>query len=66
MTIAEMFPDDIARLKSVSQSHGYDVTEEQAIGLWQQYSDTVCAGWLYLPADDEELWEIIKSQLAGS
>jgi len=63
MTIGEMFPEDVLRLKSVVASHGYDYTDEEVIELWENHSDTVCAGWLYLPRDDEQLWEIIKSYI---
>ncbi|MBV9867073.1 MAG: hypothetical protein JO316_17095 [Abitibacteriaceae bacterium] len=63
MTSTHMFPEDVARLKSVASSHGYDITDEQAVAVWTEYSDQFFASWLYLPPADEQLWQIIRSYL---
>ncbi len=54
------YPKDINRIIVAMAVAGYFVTEEQAQKLWAMYSDDLCAGWLGLPADDEELLECIR------
>lgn len=50
------YPKDCLRIQKVCLQKGYygDVTECEDI--WQEYSTELCAGWLFLPKTDEELW----------
>jgi len=47
---------DISRIMSIFDEKGITITESQAQRLWELYSDSLCAGWLSLPADDEEVF----------
>lgn len=64
MTSTPMFPEDVTRIKSVASNHGYAITDEQAVALWTQHSGQFFASWLYLPTEDEQLWQIIQTHLA--
>lgn len=39
---------------------GYDCSESDAHVLWRRYSDSMCAGWMNLPADDFEIVECVR------
>lgn len=47
---------DCQRMVQVMAQHGYYATEEQVRRMWDKYSDSMAAGWLHLPEDDEQLF----------
>ena len=53
---AYAYKEDCKRIKKVFADKGYDITVDQAENLWSKYSDSMCAGWLFLPKDDEEIF----------
>ena len=40
---------------------GYEISLIDAIDSWQQHSTAHCAGWLFLPDDDEATFNILFS-----
>lgn len=52
--------DDTIRIVKVSLNHGINLTLKQAEEVWILYSESMCAGWMGLPEDDEILWNIIS------
>jgi len=47
------FPDDCRRIQKAFAKQGYQVTEQQACWLWEEYSENNFAGWLGLPPEDQ-------------
>lgn len=57
------YPDDVKRILSVLIAHGYQATEEQAISLWDEYSDSMAAGWMMLPDEDKDIYSCIEDYI---
>jgi cephalosporin-C deacetylase-like acetyl esterase len=57
------YPDDVKRIKRVLEEHDYSATNSQCVELWRMYSGSMCAGWLFLPDSDDEIFECIASYL---
>jgi hypothetical protein len=52
---------DVARIVQVFADRGCFISSEDASKAWEAESESVCAGWLFLPDDDEELfWCVTK------
>lgn len=51
---------DLERIALVLAQQGYVSTPEQCQLLWEMYSDSLCAGWLFLPESDEDLFEAVR------
>ena len=51
---------DVKRIQQVLLDNNYSSTLNDCANLWEDYSDSMCAGWLHLPQDDEELFEILE------
>jgi hypothetical protein len=56
------WPEDVARIKSVLEARGYTASDEDIVKAWESYSDSVCAGWLVLPSDDDEIFDAVKRE----
>lgn len=55
--------DDIKRIKRILIEHGYNATLTLAEVLWEKYSESMCAGWMSLPDNDEEVFDCISYYL---
>lgn len=53
--------EDIQRIVSVCAQKGYQISEQDAMIAWERYSDMFCAGWLFLPKEDEHLFNDIMT-----
>jgi len=53
---------DVIRLERVAEENGYEADLETCAYLWDEYSDRLCAGWLGLPEDDNDLWTEVERQ----
>lgn len=42
-----------------------DLSVVEAKVIWSEHSDTLCAGWLYLPEKDSLLAQTIEAWVAG-
>lgn len=56
-------PADVARIRQVALVHGVTLDEEQAESVWDDYSDSMAAGWLALPDSDDDLWSTVSAHL---
>jgi hypothetical protein len=55
------YRSDCEIIQRVLISNGYvNAGLNDALGLWGQYSDDYCAGWLSLPYNDQEIFNCIK------
>jgi len=48
---------DLKRIVQVFQDRGIYLSTEQAKEIWTLNSDAVCASWLFLPENDEDLFQ---------
>lgn len=53
------FPQDIVRIVDIFIDRGYVVSYGDAAKAWEQHSETLCAGWLMLPYEDQEVFDAI-------
>jgi hypothetical protein len=51
---------DVDRIVSVFAERGYEVSRNDAKLAWRKYSDDVCASWLFLPPEDDTLFNCIR------
>lgn len=54
---------DVIRLQQVMYENGYDADYDDAANIWEEYSDDLAAGWIGLPEEDGELWELIEHRV---
>ena len=50
------YRDDCIRIAKICAGRGIFISPEQAENLWQSYSDSMCAGWIGLPKDDDKVF----------
>jgi hypothetical protein len=43
--------------------NGYEADLPSAAQIWEDSSDDMCAGWIFLPDDDSELWQEIECRV---
>lgn len=58
------FPEDVERIVQVCRDRGFEIDPTTAEQAWLQYSDSMCAGWLTLPDDDNHVFDDIFSLLS--
>lgn len=49
------FPEDVERLVMVATKAGYMLTPRDAAALWRRHSGDVCASWLAVADDDQNI-----------
>ena len=47
------YQNDIQRIVKIFAERGYEISESDAVSAWEQYSDSMAAGWMSLGPDDE-------------
>lgn len=47
------YQGDILRIVKVFADRGYEISETDAVHAWEQFSDSMAAGWMCLGTDDE-------------
>lgn len=57
---AERFPEDVTALVDGARADGFEISRYEAQEAWRRHSDTVAAGWLFLPKDPAEAWAEIR------
>ena len=46
------YASDIQRIVKVFADRGYEISESDATFAWEAYSESMCAGWMYLDQED--------------
>jgi hypothetical protein len=58
------YPEDCRRIRRVALLKcDIEISLTQAHMLWEDYSTSVCASWLFLPDDDDALANVIRSYI---
>jgi len=61
---SEEYREDCERIKAVLIENGFiNAGLNDAIWLWNEYSESYAAGWLGLPDEDEKIYDCIKSYI---
>lgn len=47
------YTNDIDRIVKIFADRGYEISHQDAVFAWEQFSDSMCAGWMCLGSDDE-------------
>lgn len=47
------YTNDISRIVEIFAQRGYEISHSDAVRAWEEYSDSMCAGWMCLGEDDE-------------
>jgi len=47
------YTSDIERIVKIFAERGYEISHTDAVHAWEQFSDSMCAGWMSLGDDDE-------------
>ena len=47
------YTNDIDRIVKIFADRGYEISHTDAVHAWENYSDSMCAGWMSLGTDDE-------------
>jgi len=66
LTGTPRYLNDCQRIVDVAACRDIKMTLHQAEVIWDDYSDALCAGWLTLPDDDDNIWEVIEWYVAGN
>jgi hypothetical protein len=54
------FTDDCIRLQKIFATHDLEISLDDARDLYEEYSDSYCAGWLMMGKDDNLLFDNLK------
>jgi hypothetical protein len=54
---------DVAIIVRIIKKNGYDISPYDAQMAWEDYSDSMAAGWMGLPESDAEVWDSIRPYL---
>ena len=61
------YPDDVDRIRKVLHEAGFDVSAGEAQRMWDEYSDSMCAGWMMASTySDAQLLDILTTELDNS
>jgi len=53
------FDDDVERIVRICAEAGYEVTSSDARQIWEDYSESMAAGWMMLFKDDENVLNVV-------
>lgn len=56
----ENYPEDVTRIRTAIVNRGYKCSRKQAKKVWEEYSDSMSAGWLILPDAESTIWACIE------
>lgn len=62
-TFQHRWIEDVKRIQRVLLDNNYTSTLKDCANLWDDYSDSMCAGWMNLPKDDYELFSILEYKI---
>jgi hypothetical protein len=61
--LAKQFANDVARMRQCLRADGKHAEDDDLVLAWADYSDSLCAGWLGLPAAEKDLLAILLKHL---
>jgi len=54
---------DVLKIQEILKEKGYEATLYQCEELWRGYSQDICAGWMYVGDNAEDVFENISSYI---
>ena len=61
--VASKHAFDVLRIMQILANKGYICDSRQAEELWQKFSNSMAAGWMMPPTDDEEVFDCIRAYI---
>lgn len=58
-------PEDVARIKRICKERGYKISRHDAQLVWEEYSDSMAVGWLFLPDSDDAVFNVVLQYCNG-
>lgn len=59
--IPDSYEKDVRRIQGVMYKAGFPMSRQEAYNRWQAYSESLCAGWIFLPEEDEDIvWNLTE------
>ena len=55
--------DDVDRIIFVFRANNYEVHRSDARRAWIDYSESVAAGWMALPFEDQRVFDCVRAYL---
>ena len=55
--------DEVKRIQDAIYENGYEADLKDCADIWDDYSDSLAAGWIGVPKDYEEIWRIVGSEV---
>lgn len=49
------------RVQSALARQGFDCSIAEAHRLWEAFSESMCAGWMHIPNDDDEVLASVRA-----
>ena len=49
------YENDVRRIQDVMYKAGFPMSRQEAYDRWSDYSDSLCAGWIFLPENDGDI-----------
>ena len=59
------YKDDCIRIQRILRDRGYNATLKQCEELWEDYSDSMCAGWMNLNDSDSNVYNNIITSIVN-
>lgn len=57
------FIEDVERIQEICKTRGYDFSLVECQIAWDDYSDSMCAGWMHLPKENDNVWGCVNPYL---
>lgn len=59
------YPEDVERIVQICSKHGFEISHADAQLAWEDFSESMAAGWILLHEDDYEVFLVIKGRCAA-
>jgi len=59
------YRDDCERIQRILRDKGYNATLQQCEELWDDYSDSMAAGWMGLGDNDEDVYSHLRHRITN-
>jgi len=59
------YPSDVVRIVHVALEHGVVLSAQEAEKAWEEYSDSMAAGWIIMTGSNEYIWNSLPAWARG-
>lgn len=62
----DQFRIDVERMLRCANDAGYGLTEDDLVSAWTDYSESLCATWMMLPKENDNLLSILLKHIEST